>query len=249
MKKLSLMAVAVASVGFMASCGCDIENAKVVSHIDTASYALGLNQGSMLKQQLETLPGEKINVNAFLSGFVAAMKSDSANITMTDEECIKVLQKYFAELDSIRHDDMEKEAIRTKLQADSALEANKAKEGVIVTESGLQYRVIAEGTGVQPTIEDTVVVMYTGKTIDGKVFDSTDLRQGQPATFPLRGNIPGFAEGVQLMKEGAKYEFLLPSELAYGDRGAGPEIKPNSALFFEVELVKVLPAKEAQKKK
>ena len=144
---------------------------------------------------------------------------------------------------------MQKEAIRTKLQADSALSANKAKEGVVVTESGLQYRVIAEGTGVQPTIEDTVVVLYTGKTIDGKVFDSTDLRNGQPATFPLRGNIQGFAEGVQLMKEGSKYEFLLPSELAYGERGAGPEIKPNSALFFEVELVKVLPAKQENQKK
>lgn len=244
MKKLSLMAAAIASVGFMASCGCDIENAKVVSHIDTASYALGLNQGSMLHQQIETLPGEKINVDAFLKGFVAAMKSDSANITMNEEECVKILQKYFGELDAIRRDEMEKEAIIARLQADSALQANKAKEGVVVTESGLQYRVITEGTGIQPTIEDTVQVLYTGRTIDGKVFDSTDLRDGQPATFPLAGNIPGFSEGVQLMKEGAKYEFLLPAELAYGERGAGPEIKPNSALFFEVELVKVLPAKK-----
>ena len=102
MKKLSLMAVAVASVGFMASCGCDVENTKIVSHIDTASYALGLNQGSMMKQQLETLPGQKINAKAFLKGYIAAMNADSANITMDEEECVKVLQKYFAELDSIR---------------------------------------------------------------------------------------------------------------------------------------------------
>ena len=130
-----------------------------------------------------------------------------------------------------------------KIKSDSALTANKEVEGVIVTASGLQYKVIEKGSGATPKKDDVVKVKYTGKTVDGKVFDSTDNRGGQPAQFRVDGVIPGWQEGLQLMSVGSKYEFLIPSELAYGERGAGDAIAPNSALFFEVELVEIVKEK------
>lgn len=115
---------------------------------------------------------------------------------------------------------------------------NAKNAGVVTTASGLQYLVFNEGTGATPKATDNVTVHYKGTTIDGKEFDSSYSR-GEPATFPLNGVIPGWTEGVQLMKEGAKYRFFIPSKLAYGERGAGRAIGPNAALIFDVELIKV----------
>ena len=112
------------------------------------------------------------------------------------------------------------------------------KEGVKVTSTGLQYRVIKEGTGAQPTATDEVTVHYTGKLLDGTVFDSS-VNRGEPATFPLNRVIPGWTEGVQLMKEGAKYEFYIPSDLAYGPNGVPNAIPPHATLIFEVELISI----------
>lgn len=106
------------------------------------------------------------------------------------------------------------------------------------TASGLKYLVINEGTGAQPTAEDEVTVHYTGRLLSGKVFDSS-VQRGEPATFPLNGVIRGWTEGLQLMKEGAKYIFYIPSNLAYGERGAGADIPPYADLIFEVDLIKV----------
>ncbi|HAL72007.1 MAG TPA: peptidylprolyl isomerase [Verrucomicrobiales bacterium] len=118
------------------------------------------------------------------------------------------------------------------------LEDNAKKEGVVVTASGLQYKVITEGAGKSPSATDTVLVHYEGTLIDGKVFDSS-YKRGEPIEFPLNRVIAGWTEGVQLMKEGAKYRLYLPSKLAYGPRGAGRDIGPNEALIFDVELLKV----------
>jgi len=118
------------------------------------------------------------------------------------------------------------------------LKENAAKEGVKTTPSGLQYKVIREGSGKTPKATDIVVVNYRGTLINGKEFDSS-YKGGQPIEFPLNRVIPGWTEGVQLMKEGAKYEFFIPSNLAYGSRGAGGIIGPDEALIFEVELLKV----------
>src|SRR5699024_9767189 len=112
------------------------------------------------------------------------------------------------------------------------------KEGVKVTDSGLQYKVLKEGDGAQPDADDSVTVHYTGKLIDGTVFDSSRER-GKPTTFPVNAVIPGWTEALQLMHEGAKYKLFIPPELAYGVRGAGAKIGPNEALIFEVELLKV----------
>ena len=118
------------------------------------------------------------------------------------------------------------------------LEENARKEGVKTTKSGLQYLVLREGSGKKPKAADVVVVNYRGTLIDGKEFDSSYSRN-EPIEFPLNGVIPGWTEGVQLMKEGAKYRLFVPSELAYGSRGAGSAIGPNETLIFDVELLKV----------
>ena len=140
---------------------------------------------------------------------------------------------------------MNLQELQTKLEAQAKeagvkfLEENKKKAEVKETASGLQYVVEKEGTGACPTAEDEVTVHYTGKLLDGTVFDSS-VNRGEPATFPLNRVIPGWTEGVQLMKEGAKYEFLIPSGLAYGPTGTpGGPIKPNEDLKFVVELIEV----------
>lgn len=119
------------------------------------------------------------------------------------------------------------------------LAENAKKEGVITTPSGLQYQVLVEGTGKSPKAKDTVVVNYRGTLINGAEFDSSYGAGREPAEFPLNRVIKGWTEGVQLMKEGAKFKFFIPSNLAYGTRGAPPDIAPNEALIFEVELLKV----------
>ena len=118
------------------------------------------------------------------------------------------------------------------------LEETAKNDSVVQTKSGLQYMVLKEGTGVKPGPTDKVTVHYTGKLIDGTVFDSS-VENGEPVTFPLDGVIPGWTEGLQLMSEGSKYRLFIPSELAYGSKGAGDKILPNSTLIFDVELIKV----------
>jgi FKBP-type peptidyl-prolyl cis-trans isomerase len=123
-------------------------------------------------------------------------------------------------------------------KGEAFLKENATKEGVKTTPSGLQYKVLVEGRGKSPKATDTVTVNYRGTLIDGREFDSS-YKRGEPISFPLNGVIPGWTEGVQLMKEGAKYQFTIPSKLAYGSRGAGGVIGPDETLIFEVELLKV----------
>ena len=118
------------------------------------------------------------------------------------------------------------------------LEENAKNDSVVQTESGLQYMVLKEGKGAKPGPTDEVTVHYTGRLINGTVFDSS-VERGEPATFPLNKVIPGWTEGLQLMSEGSKYRLFIPSELAYGEKGAGQQILPNSTLIFDVELIKV----------
>jgi len=136
-------------------------------------------------------------------------------------------------------------AVTTSAMSQSSLEKgqtflaeNAKKDGVKTTASGLQYEVLTPGTGKSPKATDVVQVNYRGTTIDGKEFDSS-YKRGEPIEFPLNGVIPGWTEGVQLMKEGAKYRFFIPSNLAYGASGAGSAIGPNETLIFDVELLKV----------
>ena len=135
---------------------------------------------------------------------------------------------------------MLRQCVRETLSAgEQYLAENAKKEGVVVLPSGLQYKVLTEGTGKSPKATDKVRCHYEGFLTDGTVFDSS-VQRGEPATFPLNGVIAGWTEGVQLMKEGAKYRFFIPYQLAYGPQGAGESIPPYSALIFDVELIKVL---------
>ncbi len=230
MKKVSVLVAAAVVFGmFFTSCGPKT-NVSLKSDVDSVSYAIGVSTGLGYKENLKTLPGAEANVDALIAGFVQAIKGDSTKMNM--EEAREYMQKYFVEASA-------KEANKTKEEGEKFLADNKTKSGVITTESGLQYQVITEGTGAKPTAEDHVKVHYTGTLLDGTKFDSS-IDRGEPAEFPVSQVIKGWTEGLQLMPVGSKYIFWIPSDLAYGDRGAGQMIKPNSTLKFEVELLEIV---------
>jgi FKBP-type peptidyl-prolyl cis-trans isomerase len=240
MKKLSiLVAAAIVALGVSAT-SCDShKNANLKSDLDSASYAIGISTGAGYKENLKTLPGGQANVDALIAGFEVAIKGDSSAMKMTPQQAQEYLQKWFQEAQV-------KDAAKTKEEGDKFLAANKTKQGVVTTASGLQYQVVKQGTGVKPTPTDTVTVHYTGYLLDGTKFDSS-VDRGEPAVFPVNQVIPGWVEALQLMTVGSKYIVWIPSQLAYGEQGAGQQIKPNSTLKFEVELLNVKPAKGAKK--
>lgn len=233
MKKISVLAVtAIVSIG-IAFTSCDSKKSvSLKSDIDSVSYLVGASYGKGLKEQLAQYPIKPGNVDAMIEGFVNAAKGDSINLGMSDQELQAYLNNYFQTLQA-------RAAEETKAEGEKFLADNKTKDGVITTESGLQYKVITEGTGVKPTAEDTVQVHYTGKLLDGTVFDSS-VERGEPIKFSLQTVIRGWSEGVQLMPKGSKYTFWIPSDLAYGTQSPNQLIKPNSTLEFEVELLDVI---------
>jgi len=194
--------------------------------MDKISYALGLGIG----QQLKSMNIENFNVQDFTQSICDVLTD--AEPAISHREAQVLLNEYF--------DRQARQQAQGAIAAGKAfLEENGKKEGVVTTKSGLQYTVLSEGTGRSPKATDRVRCHYEGTLIDGTVFDSS-YRRGEPADFPLDGVIPGWTEGVQLMKEGAKYRFFIPYLLGYGERGAGSSIPPYSTLIFDVELVKVL---------
>ncbi len=194
--------------------------------MDKISYALGLGIG----QQLKSMNIENFSVQDFTQSICDVLTD--AEPAISHREAQALLNEYF--------DRQARQQAQGAIAAGKAfLEANAKKAGVTVTKSGLQYTVLNEGTGRSPKATDRVRCHYEGTLIDGTVFDSS-YRRGEPADFPLDGVIPGWTEGVQLMKEGAKYRFFIPYLLGYGERGAGSSIPPYSTLIFDVELIKVL---------
>lgn len=193
--------------------------------MDKLSYAWGLAMG----RQLKGMGVNNLDADTFRNGVMNAF--DGTEPAMPVEEAQKLINDYLQEL----QDKAEKAA---RAEGEQFLSENGKKENVKTTASGLQYVVEKEGTGAQPTAEDEVTVHYTGKLLNGQVFDSS-VNRGEPATFPLNRVIPGWTEGVQLMKEGAKYTFFIPSDLAYGPQGVPGAIPPHSTLIFDVELIKV----------
>ena len=200
---------------------------------DRISYALGLSMGNNFRAS-----GIKaINVQDFADGVAAVY--DGVAPRMSYDEAKAEIQQYFGEMEKEQQAQAAKMAeVNAKAGQDFLLENGKRAE-VKTTESGLQYEVLTEGTGAQPKATDQVEVHYTGKLIDGTVFDSS-VDRGVPATFGVTQVIPGWVEALQLMKEGAKWRLFIPSQLAYGPQGAGNVIGPNQTLIFDVELLKVL---------
>jgi FKBP-type peptidyl-prolyl cis-trans isomerase len=205
---------------------------------DKFSYALGMNLGQSLHKQ-----SVDVDADILLHGMKDALAAGKT--LLTEAEARTVLVAAQTELRKKMQEKAAAEAVANKKQGDDYLVANKSKDGVVALPSGLQYKILQEGTGPKPTATDKVVCNYKGTLIDGTEFDSS-YKRGEPAHFPVTGVIKGWTEALQLMPVGSKWQLFVPSELAYGERQAGPQIGPNSTLIFEVELLSIEP-KEAPK--
>ena len=194
--------------------------------MDKLSYALGIVIGHNLKG----LNIETINSADFAEAVQAVISGQKP--AMADAEAQQIVNQFVTE-------QQEAQSRAARAEGETFLKENAGKDGVIVLPSGLQYCVLREGQGRQPKASDSVKCHYEGTLTNGTVFDSS-YRRGEPATFPLGGVIAGWTEGLQLMKEGAKFRFFIPYHLAYGERGAGQSIPPYAALIFDVELLEVV---------
>jgi FKBP-type peptidyl-prolyl cis-trans isomerase FklB len=197
---------------------------------DKVSYSIGLNVGANFKKQ-----GQELNPDALLAGVKDALSGKTP--ALNENELKETMEAWSKQMED------KQKVVGEKNAADATkfLAENKKKDGVKTTVSGLQYKVMKEGAGAQPKETDTVTVNYRGTLINGTEFDSS-YKRGQPATFPVNGVIKGWTEALQLMKTGSKYQLFIPADLAYGARAVGPDITPNSALIFEVEVLEVKPA-------
>ena len=217
------------------------ETATLNTQQEKVSYSIGMDIGSTIqKQALDVDPA-----------FVAmGMKDAFANGTtlLTPEEAKDVLVKWQQEMMQKKVADMKKQADENAAKGKAFLEENAKKEGVKTLPSGLQYKIIEEGTGKKPLANDTVTVNYKGTLIDGTEFDSSYARN-KPATFPVNGVIKGWTEALQLMNTGAHWMLYIPADLAYGERQAGPTITPNSTLIFDVTLMSINDTKDETPKK
>lgn len=242
MKSSRSIVAAIFAVLVIAGCeqqGGGSATATLSTSADSLSYALGYLYGNSLHEQ----GYDALNNNDYEAGFYEGLRGDDA--PFSDQEMITMINTKREELRLAT-------LSKIKAEGEAYLAENRTKEGVVETESGLQYRVIKEGTGKSPAATDVVSVHYEGQLLDGTYFDTSreDIAKANeaiynpqrpygPAEFRLDGVIRGWTEGVQLMKEGAVYEFCIPSELAYGERGAGNLIKPGATLLFKVELLEV----------
>ena len=194
--------------------------------MDKLSYALGLSMGNNFKSSgIQTL-----SVTDFANGVKAVYEGEKPE--MTYDEAKQVINDLFKQMQREVND-------RNRAEGEAFLAENKKKSGVVVLPSGLQYEVLTEGKGKKPAATDRVQCHYHGTLINGEVFDSS-IERGEPAVFGVSQVIPGWVEALQLMPEGSKWRLFIPSDLAYGENGAGGKIAPNSTLIFDVELLKVL---------
>lgn len=210
------------------------DTSSIGNTMQQASYAMGVDIGRSLKQMKEQ--GAEIDLKVFTEALQAMY--DGKEIKMTEEQAQEVMMKFLQEQQAKAVEKHKADAKANKEKGEAFLKENAAKDGVKTTASGLQYKITKQGEGKQPTKDDIVTVEYEGRLIDGTVFDSSKANGG-PATFPLSQVIPGWTEGVQLLKEGGEATFYIPSNLAYREQGAGEKIGPNSTLVFDVKLVKV----------
>jgi FKBP-type peptidyl-prolyl cis-trans isomerase FklB len=220
--------------GFLLIACNDKGSAKLETQKDKVSYIIGQNIGRSFKQQ--SLDAEVIDLKKLVVGIEDALAGKEGPIT---QEQMAEIMNAFQQQMTARADSMNKVKGESNMKdGEEFLAKNAMEQGVVTLPSGLQYKILKEGKGVKPKSTSMVTVHYTGTLIDGKKFDSSRDR-GQPATFPVNGVIAGWTEALQLMAPGAHWMLYIPSNLAYGDRAAGPEIGPNSTLIFDVELVSV----------
>ena len=200
--------------------------------MDKLSYALGLGIG----RQLSQMGANDLNA----ADFAQAVKDmiDGKEPQVPAAEAQQIVEDFFRRQEEKQRAEAAEKYKGAKSEGEKYLSENAKKEGVVTLPSGLQYKVLKEGNGKSPKATDKVVCHYEGMLVDGTMFDSS-IQRGEPATFPLNGVIAGWTEGLQLMKEGAKYRFFIPYQLGYGERGAGASIPPFATLVFDVELIEV----------
>jgi FKBP-type peptidyl-prolyl cis-trans isomerase FklB len=233
MKRLiiCLGAVCIASIGLAQ------DKTQLKDQKDKASYSIGYDIGETFKKQ-----NVELNPDALFGGLKDALAGKDASLTKEDRE--KTLQAFQKEMMEKQVAASKEAATKNAAEGEKFLTENKKKPDVKTTASGLQYKVLKEGSGASPKETDTVVVNYKGTLIDGTEFDSS-YKRNEPASFQVNRVIKGWIEGLQLMKPGAKFQLFIPSALAYGERGAGQLIGPNATLLFEVELVSIKPPEPA----
>jgi FKBP-type peptidyl-prolyl cis-trans isomerase FklB len=241
MKRRMLATVGTLVIVLIAS-GCTAEDKKpeLKTLKEKVSYGIGLSIGKDLKRQ-------DIDVDADILKRGLQDALTGAKPLLTDEQMKSTMEEFKKDMTTKQQAKLKTLGEKNKKEGEAFLAANAKKEGVKTLPSGLQYKILKKGTGKAPTAEDTVTVNYRGTLVNGTEFDSS-YKRGKPATFPVKGVIPGWTEALPLMHEGAKWEIFIPAKLAYGDRNVSPEIGPNSTLIFEVELLKVHPKGESPSK-
>jgi FKBP-type peptidyl-prolyl cis-trans isomerase FklB len=203
----------------------------ILDENDRISYSLGYQIGGDFKRQ-----GTDLKSDLVVQGIQDALKGDKPR--MAPEEMKKTLVELKRKVTATQQEERKMVAEKSRAEGETFLAENAKKEGVVTLPSGLEYKILKEGTGASPQATDNVTVHYRGTLIDGTEFDSSHKRN-QPAIFRVNGVIRGWTEALQMMKPGAKWQLFIPAKLAYGERGTGSAIPPNSALIFEVELLKV----------
>ncbi|MCL1822004.1 MAG: FKBP-type peptidyl-prolyl cis-trans isomerase [Prolixibacteraceae bacterium] len=237
-KSLFFLTVFIVIAVLIASCqpqGGKVKLKDMKTDADSASYAIGVIIGLQNQQILQNFPGaDNLSIDIITKVFHAVLEKKDTTDGNTANEILGIY------LDNIS----KVEGQKNLEEGNAFLEKNKAKKGIQITDSGLQYEIITEGTGPKPTVEDVVKVHYHGTFINGEVFDSS-VDRGQPVEFPLTGVIPGWTEGLQLMPVGSKWKLYIPGHIAYGEGGDQyGRIGPNVTLIFEVELLDIIPQTE-----
>jgi FKBP-type peptidyl-prolyl cis-trans isomerase len=228
-----------AFVGLLLSCNQEATDGKaadITTEKGKISYVLGMDIAQSLKQ---------MDTEIDLASFTKGVSDQLGGAPMiTEEDAFKIKQEFSQKKQQEMIQKRTELAEKNKQEGPAFLEANKAKSGVKVTESGLQYIVITEGKGAKPVDSDRVKVHYKGTLIDGSEFDNSYSR-GEPVTLPVQGVVPGWTEALKLMNVGSKYQVFIPSDLGYGERGAGMKIGPHAVLVFEMELIEILASEPA----
>ena len=240
MKKMTTLTISALAGAMLLTTGCSTNNKETaaasvsITEQSPTEQKVGYSLGYMMAEGNKESVAD-LNIDTFEKGFRDGFEGNKS--ALTKEQMEKVLTDYQKAQEEKYVKDMEAKTVENKTKGAAFLAENAKKEGVKQTASGLQYKVLTAGTGKSPKATDVVQVNYEGKLLDGTVFDSS-YERGEPVEFPLNQVIAGWTEGVQLMKEGGKYEFYIPSDLAYGEAG-NQGIDPNSTLVFVVELLKV----------
>ncbi len=203
----------------------------LTSDMEKLSYSIGADLGKNFKKQ-----GIDISPAAMAKGLQDGMSG--SQLLLTEDQMKEVLNKFQQDLMAKRNAEFTKKSEENKVKGETFLSQNKGKEGIVTLPSGLQYKIIAAGSGTKPSKDDTVTVEYTGKLINGEVFDSTE-KTGKPAIFKVSQVIPGWTEALQLMPAGSTWEVYVPANLAYGPRSIGGPIGPNETLIFKIRLISV----------